>query len=73
VFVCMSMSLCVRGYLRVHISLCDSVGVEIVEHKPSFPGRNVKHARGKVDSMKIFIEFKELIILRMQTSPFNIF
>lgn len=62
-FVCMSVSLCVRGYLRVQIRLCDSVGVETVEHKSSFPGRNVKHARGKLDSVQIFIEFDELIIL----------
>lgn len=61
-FVCMSISLCVCGYLRVHMCLCDSVGVEILEHKSSFLGRNVKHARRKLDSMQIFIEFKELIM-----------
>lgn len=48
--------------IYVYTCLCDSVGVEILEHKSSFLGRNVKHARRKLDSMQIFIEFKELIM-----------
>lgn len=43
VFVFVSVSHCVRGYLYVHISCCDSVGAEILDHKSSFPGRNVEH------------------------------